>query len=71
MDETDKAMTLRMPAPLRRDAELVAKIDEVSVNELVRTALREHIAERRKDKVFRARLKRIIEQNQEILDRLA
>jgi hypothetical protein len=71
MDETDKAMTLRMPAPLRREAELVARVDEVSVNELVRTALRDHIAARRKDGAFRNRLARIIAENQEILDRLA
>lgn len=71
MDETDKAMTLRLPASLHQEAEWVAKVEGVSVSELVRTAVRDHIVERRKDAAFRKRLTRIISENQAILDRLA
>lgn len=71
MPENEKAMTLRMSAQQHQEAEVVARAEGVSVNELVRTALSEHIAARRKDKAFQSRLTRIIKENQEILDRLA
>ena len=41
------------------------------MNELVRQALAGHIEARRKDKVFRARIAGIIEEDKAILDRLA
>jgi len=51
--------------------EAIARIENVPVAEEVRRALAEHIAARRKDKAFQARLKASIERNAEILRRLA
>lgn len=66
-----KAMTVRLPADQATELEAVARVDEVPVSEAVRKAIAAHIETRRKDKEFRSRLKRLIEQNREILDRLA
>jgi hypothetical protein len=59
-----------MSAAQRREAEVVARAEGVSVNELLRTALAEHIDRKRKDKSFRDRIARIIEEDREILERL-
>jgi hypothetical protein len=67
----EKAMTVRMPAAQRREVEMVARAEGVSVNELVRAALVEHVERKRKDKAFRDRIARIIEEDREILERLA
>jgi hypothetical protein len=66
-----KAMTLRLPADKARELDAVAEADGVSVSEAVRSAIDEHIEARRNDKDFRDRLRRSIEENQEILERLA
>ena len=70
MDET-KAMTLRLPNDTAKDLEAVAKVDDVPVSEAVRTAIDAHIEKRRQDKEFRKRLRRSLEENKEILERLA
>ena len=41
------------------------------MNETVKQALAEAVERRRKDPAFRARLRRIIEEDQELLERLA
>jgi hypothetical protein len=70
MDET-KAMTLRLPAKQAKELETVAQIDQVPVSEAVRTAIETHIEARRQDKDFRERLRRMLEEQQDILERLA
>lgn len=69
--ERIKAMTLRLPADQAADLEAVARADDVPVAEVVRDAIAAHIDARRKDKNFRARLERMLEENREILERLA
>jgi post-segregation antitoxin (ccd killing protein) len=49
----------------------VARADEIPVSEAVREAIEKHIAERRADTDFQERVKRILEEDQEILKRLA
>jgi hypothetical protein len=49
----------------------MARVDGVSVSEAVRAAIDERIKARRTDKDFQARLRRIIEENQRALERLA
>jgi Arc/MetJ-type ribon-helix-helix transcriptional regulator len=66
-----KAMTLRLPAETAAELEAVARADETSVSEAVRDAIERHIAERRKDAQFKARLRKIIEDDREVLERLA
>ena len=67
----DKAMTLRLPADQAREAEAVARVDGVPLSSLVRSALADKIAARRRDPEFQARLRRHLEEDQEILKRLA
>lgn len=65
-----KVLTVRLPADQAEELEAVAQIDDVPVAEAVREAIGSHIAARRKDRDFRARLKASVERNRQILDRL-
>jgi predicted transcriptional regulator len=66
-----RAMTLRLPAEQAAALEAIARAEHRSVSETVRQAIAKDIEERRKDKKFQARLKRMIEEDREILERLA
>jgi Arc/MetJ-type ribon-helix-helix transcriptional regulator len=66
-----KNMTLRLPPEQAAELEAVARADGVSVSDAVRRAIVEHIERRRQDKEFKARLRRLIEEDREILERLA
>lgn len=66
-----KAMTLRLSRETARELEATAQVDGVSVAEAVRTAIDAHIQSRREDEGFRARLRRSLEENKELLERLA
>jgi predicted transcriptional regulator len=66
-----KNMTVRLPDELAADTEALARAEGQSVNETVKQALAEVVERRRKDPAFRARLRRIIEQDRELLERLA
>ena len=57
----------------RAGLELVqgAELTIGGVDKVPATALTEHIAKRRRDRAFQARLKASIKRNQEILDRLS
>jgi len=66
-----KNMTVRLPDELAADAEALARAEGQSVNETVKQALAEAVERRRKDPAFRARLRRIIEEDRELLERLA
>jgi len=68
---TTKAMTLRLSEEQARELDLVARAERIPVSELVREAIDAHIAERRQDGDFRARLAEMMEQDREILERLA
>lgn len=66
-----KSMTLRLPDQQAADLEALARVEGIPVSQAVRDAIASHIDERRKDKEFRNRLKRMIGENQEILERLS
>ncbi len=66
-----KAMTLRLDDDQAAELEAIARIENVPIAEEVRLALARHIAARRKDRAFQARLKASMERNEEILKRLA
>jgi Arc/MetJ-type ribon-helix-helix transcriptional regulator len=66
-----KAMTLRLPTDKAAELEAVARAESKSVTDTVRDAIDLLIAERRKDKAFRARVRKMIEEDRAILDRLA
>lgn len=66
-----KNLTVRLPDDLAADMEAVARAEGQSVNETIKQALAETVAERRRDPKFRARLREIIQQDRELLERLA
>jgi Arc/MetJ-type ribon-helix-helix transcriptional regulator len=66
-----RAMSLRLPEQMAAEIEAVARADDMAISEAVREAIDKHIAARRADKDFQARLKRRIEQDRGVLERLA
>lgn len=66
-----KNMTVRLPDDLAADTEALARVEGISVNETIKQALAEAVARRRKDPKFKARLRRIVEEDRELLERLA
>ncbi len=66
-----KQTTVRLPDDLADQAEVVARVQDMSVNELIIGALAVEIDRVRKDADFKARVKRLVERDREILDRLA
>ena len=66
-----KQTTVRLPDDLADQAEAVARAQGVSVNQLIIDALHNEIDRVRMDAEIRARVKRLVERDHEILDRLA
>jgi predicted transcriptional regulator len=66
-----KNMTLRLNDDQAKELEAVAQVEGTPVSETVRTAIEDRIEARRADKEFQRRLRRLIEENQEALERLA
>lgn len=66
-----KNMTVRLDEDLAADTEALARAEGKSLNETVKQALREAVKRRREDPEFKARLRRIIEEDRELLERLA
>jgi predicted transcriptional regulator len=64
-------MTVRLDDELAADTEALARAEGQSLNETVRQALVEAVERRRKDPEFKKRLRRIIEEDRELLERLA
>ncbi len=70
-DVMTRNLTVRLDQQLAADAEALARADGKSLNETVKQALRELVERRRSDPEFKARLRRIIEEDRELLERLA
>jgi hypothetical protein len=70
-DTMTKNITVRLPDELAADAEALARVDGTSLNETVRRSLLQEVERRRKSPEFKARLIRIIEEDRELLERLA
>lgn len=66
-----KTMTLRLTDEQAATLELVARADEQTITDAVRAAIDAHIAERRRDKDFKERLRRRHEQERALYERLA
>lgn len=66
-----KNMTVRLDDELAADTEALARAEGKSLNETVKQALKEAVERRRQDPEFTARLRRIIEEDRELLERLA
>ncbi len=66
-----RTMTLRLTDEQAATLDLVARADDRTVTEVVRTAIDAHIEERRRDKDFKERLRRRHEQEQALYKRLS
>jgi len=66
-----KNLTVRLDDELAADTEALARAEGQSLNETVKSALRDAVERRRADPKFKARVKRIIEEDRELLERLA
>ncbi len=66
-----KHLTVRLPDDLAAEAEAVARAEGMSLNETIKEAVVEAVDRRRKDPAFKKRLRQIIDQDRELLERLA
>ena len=66
-----KNLTVRLDEGLAADTEALARAEGKSLNETVKLALTEAVERRRRDPEFNARLRRIIDEDRELLERLA
>ncbi|HTB71003.1 MAG TPA: hypothetical protein VK707_08490 [Solirubrobacteraceae bacterium] len=66
-----RTMTLRLTDEQAAALDLVARADDQTVTEAVRTAIDAHIEERRRDKDFRERLRRRHEDERALYERLS
>ena len=66
-----KNLTVRLDDDLAADTEALARAEGQSLNETVKSALRDAVERRRADPKFRARVQRIIKEDRELLERLA
>jgi hypothetical protein len=66
-----RTMTLRLTDEQAATLDLVARADDQTVTEAVRTAIDAHIEGRRRDKDFKERLRRRHDEERELYKRLA
>lgn len=66
-----KGFTVRLDEDQAAELEAVAEVDGVPVAEEIRQAIAERIDKRRRDGDFQQRLRRLIDENQRVLERLA
>ncbi len=66
-----KNLTVRLDDELAADTEALARAEGTSLNETVKQALIAAVERRRNDPEFKARLRRIIDEDRELLERLA
>lgn len=66
-----RTMTLRLTDEQAAMLDVVARADEQTVTEAVRTAIDAHIDERRRDKGFKERLRRRHEEERALYERLS
>lgn len=66
-----KNLTVRLDDDLAADTEALARAEGQSLNETVKLALREAVERRQNDPAFRRRVRQIIEEDRELLERLA
>lgn len=62
-----KAMTIRLTAEQADELDAVADVENLAVSEIIRAAISEHIASRRRDPKFQERLKGRIDRVKKLL----
>lgn len=63
-----KAMTIRLSADQAEELETVASVEDRAVSDVIRAAIAEHIAKRRRDPEFQAGLKQRINRASKLLE---
>jgi predicted transcriptional regulator len=63
-----KAMTIRLSADQAEALETVATVEDLPVSDVIRAAITEHIAARRKDPTFQQGLQRRIDRARRLLE---
>ena len=63
--------TVRLPDDLAQEAEVVARVQGSSMNQLIVDSLRAEISRVRADDDFTSTAKRLLERDRELLERLA
>lgn len=71
MAESTKTLAVRLPHAQAAEVETIARVEGTPVSELVRGALAEAIERRRRDPVFRDRMRAVMREDAEILRRLS
>lgn len=66
-----KAMSLRLPKSMADELAAIARADGTPMSEAVREALEQYIASRRSEQRFKDRLKKRLEEDREILEKMA
>ena len=66
-----KTMSLRLDQDLAAELAFVARADGQTISDVVREAVDKHIAERRAAEDFKERLKKQIEKDRKVFERLA
>ncbi|WP_420611153.1 ribbon-helix-helix protein, CopG family [Candidatus Poriferisodalis sp.] len=64
-------MTLRIDRTLADRVRTVAEVEGLTVSDVIRAALTEHVERRRRDPEFQALLRRNLKRHQELLNMLA
>jgi len=64
-----KAMTIRLSADQAEALETVASVEDLAVSDVIRAAINDHIAARRRDPAFQEGLRARIERTRRMLDR--
>lgn len=65
-----KAISLRLPEPMAAELAAIARTQDVAVSEVIREAVENYIVSRSRDKDFQQRLRKQLEEDREILERL-
>jgi hypothetical protein len=68
---SSREITLRIPDTMLRDLASIARTDDMRISEVIREFIENRIAARQSDEEFRRRLEERLEEDREILDRLA
>lgn len=71
MSDQQRVTTLRVDADQHAELETVARVEGVTMSQVIRDAIAAALDERRNDPEFQERLRRHLEENRVVLERLA
>lgn len=70
MSETNRPISVRLPEKQAAALDAIAHGERVTVSEVLRALVSRYLTECRSDQAFKERLKKRLEEDREILDRL-